>query len=132
MIGDLEKAWQEVRGYHGCLNGDCPHGKQSECFRELFRAGWAKRDEVGPTVNWCGHDVKAMDLINGFEENVDDLCKQLAAATQPERSDEEILRLWSDYDACPDFEPVLRGLLKELARLRADQQGPSPEGLNTK
>ncbi len=28
-------------------------------------------------------------------------------------TDEEIMALWVDYDKCPDFLPVLKGLLKE-------------------
>lgn len=30
----------EILGYHGCVSGDCPHEKQSECFAALVEAGY--------------------------------------------------------------------------------------------
>ena len=39
LKAQLEKRRDELRGWDGCITGDCPHEKQTECNAHLFNSG---------------------------------------------------------------------------------------------
>jgi len=51
----LEAKREEVKSWHGCYSGDCPHEKQEECLDELFSVGvqaLLERQELKGLVKW--------------------------------------------------------------------------------
>lgn len=38
---------KEILDYHGCVSGDCPHEKYTECLETLVRAGFDEAAKIG-------------------------------------------------------------------------------------
>jgi hypothetical protein len=52
----------DAQSYHGCLSGDCPHWKQTECDQSLKEVGLSRNGEI--EYNWVSDGPDGCDDHN--------------------------------------------------------------------
>lgn len=49
--------------YHGCFTGDCPHEKQTECFKAIFEYGYTfAKEETHKEIEASAGDITLIPL----------------------------------------------------------------------
>lgn len=59
----LESDFEEIKSYHGCLTGDCPHNNSTDCCLELMnQVHEAATNRLLPLLKKAVEMVKFVDL----------------------------------------------------------------------